>query len=138
MKKLLFDPGRGGAARDLGLLLLRVGLAGSLVYAHGWGKLMRLLDGSMRFADPIGLGPGPSLGLAVFAEFLCALLVLLGLAGRLATVPVVILFVVAYFVVHGGDPFGEKEKALLFLVGFLALLFTGPGRFSIDGLLRKR
>ena len=50
--KKFFDPGRDGMARDVGLLLLRVGLSFSLVYAHGYGKLMRLLEGNFQFADP--------------------------------------------------------------------------------------
>ena len=136
--KKYFDPGHDGMARDLGLLVLRVGLGFSLAYAHGWGKFMRVLDGNMQFADPIGLGPGLSLVLAAFAEFVCAILVAVGLFGRVATVPIIILFAVAFFVVHGDDPFGDKEKAFLFLIGYVALLLTGPGRMSLDQKLRRR
>ena len=39
---------------------------------------------------------------------------------------------VAFFIVHGADDFAVREKALLYLGGFLALFFTGPGRHSID------
>lgn len=136
--KKFFDPGHDGAARDLGLLLLRLSLGFSLVYAHGYGKLMRLVDGNLKFADPIGLGPGLSLGLAAFAEFFCAILVAIGLLTRVATVPLLIMFTVAFFVVHGDDPFGDKEKPFLFLAGYLVILFTGPGRMSLDQKFRRR
>lgn len=136
--KKYFDPGRDGMARDLGLLLLRASLGFSLVYAHGWGKFMRLVEGNMKFADPVGLGQGLSLGLAVFAEFFCAILVAIGLLTRLSTVPVIILFSVAFFVVHGDDPFGDKEKAFLFLAGYVVILLTGPGRMSLDQKLRRK
>ncbi len=136
--KKFFDPGHDGAARDLGLLLLRLSLGFSLVYAHGYGKLMRLVDGNLKFADPIGLGPGFSLGLTVFAEFFCAILVAIGLLTRVATVPLLIMFTVAFFVVHGDDPFGDKEKPFLFLAGYLVILFTGPGRMSLDQKFRRR
>jgi putative oxidoreductase len=93
--------------------------------------------------------------LVVLAEFFCALLVMLGCATRLAAVPVVASMAVAAFVAHAGDPWssetavkaffaGEsktwssKEPALLFLIPFLALVFTGAGRFSIDALIWRR
>ncbi len=133
-----FDPGTDGMARDLGLLILRVSLGFSLIYAHGFGKLERLLSGNMQFADPIGLGPGFSLILAVFAEFVCAVLVALGLVTRAATLPLIIFFLVAFFIVHGGDAFGDREKSFLFLMGYLTILLTGPGRMSLDEKLRKK
>lgn len=129
---------------SVGLLILRLGVGGHMV-GHGWGKLQMLLGGEAeKFGDPIGLGETPSLVLIVGAEFVCALLVVLGLATRWAAVPVVVGMAVAAFVVHGGDPWmmagtgGSKEPALLFLIPFLALVFTGGGRFSLDHLLRQR
>jgi putative oxidoreductase len=41
---------------------------------------------------------------------------------------------VAAFVIHGSDPFSGKELALMYLVPFLTLVFTGAGRFSLDQL----
>lgn len=136
--KRFFDPGRDGMGRDVGLLVLRVGLAYGLAYGHGYGKLLRLLGGEGGFPDPIGLGSGLSHALAVLAEFVCPLLVAVGFMTRLATVPTIILFVVAFFVVHGGDPFLDKEKAFLYLIGYLVVLLTGPGRMSLDQKLRRR
>ena len=136
--KRLFDPGKDGGARDLGLLILRVGVSFSLVYAHGHGKFMRLLAGNTQFPDPLGVGSGLSLGLASFAEFICALAVIVGFMTRWATVPIIIVFVVAYFMIHGDDPFGEKEKAFLFLVAYVGIFLTGSGRFSLDNYLGKK
>lgn len=142
-------------ATSTGLLILRLGVGGFMA-SHGWGKVQMLLGGqSAQFGDPIGLGAGLSLTLAVLAEFVCAVLVMLGLATRFAAVPVVFTMLVAAFVAHGGDPWtmGEgarlfmtgqskswasKEPALLFLIPFLALVFTGPGRFSLDALIGPR
>jgi putative oxidoreductase len=39
---------------------------------------------------------------------------------------------VAAFVAHDGDPFKQKELALLYLVVSVALIFTGPGKYAID------
>jgi putative oxidoreductase len=39
---------------------------------------------------------------------------------------------VAAFIAHAADPFGTKEKPLLFLVIFIVLLLTGGGKYSLD------
>lgn len=123
---------------NLGLLLLRLS-AGGFMLTHGYPKLQRLLAGEMRFGDPLSLGPEVSLVLAVFAEFFCAILVMLGLGTRLATIPLIVTMAVAAFIAHGADPFGRKEMALLYLVSFVVLLLTGGGKFSLDNFVgRKR
>lgn len=138
LKRRLFDPGKPGALRDLGLLVLRLGFGWALIYGHGWGKLLRLLDGQTRFADPLGIGAPATLVLAVLAEVVCAGAVILGITSRWATLPLIATFAVAFFVHHAADPFGDKELAYAYLVTFVGLMLTGPGRYSVDGLLRRR
>lgn len=122
---------------DWGLLFLRVG-AGLLMAVHGWGKLQMLLSGNVQFADPIGIGEMPSLILAVFAELVCALLVVIGFKVRWASIPVAITMLVAAFIVHGTDPWQKKELAVVYAVIFIALVLTGGGRYSVDGNLARR
>lgn len=142
-------------ALSIGLLIMRLGFGGYLL-THGVGKLEMLMNGQFeQFGDPIGLGNQLSLILVTFAEFLCAILVMIGLATRFASIPVVITMAVAAFVVHGSDPWtmteaanlfmsgqseswASKEPALLFLVPFLGFIFTGAGRFSLDEMIRRR
>jgi putative oxidoreductase len=110
-----------------------------LLMTHGWAKVMQIVDGQAgQWADPIGLGPHASLWLSAFAEFLCALLVVLGVKTRWFAVPIVVNMAVAVLIAHADDPFGRKELALLYLVVFLALAFTGGGGWSFDGWLGKR
>lgn len=122
---------------DIGLLVLRVG-AGVLLMGHGWGKVHNLFSGSPSFSDPLGIGEVPSLALAAFAEFLCALAVVLGLKVRWAAVPPLAVMLVAALVHHAGDDFGHKELPLLFATAFLALVVLGGGRYGLDGLLPRR
>jgi putative oxidoreductase len=117
---------------NLGLAILRIGGAG-LLLTHGIPKLQRLFaEGPIEFSDPIGIGAIPSLFLVVFAEFLCAILVLIGFKTRWASIPILINMLVAALIQHAGDPFGSKEKSLLFLVIFVTILFLGPGAYSVD------
>lgn len=117
---------------------MRLGFAGTLALSHGYGKLTNLLQGATRFPDPLGVGPVVSLAMVTFAELVCALALTVGLASRLAAVPLVFNFAVALFVVHAGDPMEKRELALLYLVAFATLLLAGPGRLSLDEWLRRR
>ena len=85
---------------SLGLLLLRVGAGGLIAYAHGWDKLSHFSEKAANFGDPLHIGPRLSLGLVTFAEFFCAIAIILGLATRFAAVPLVIAMGVAAFLVH--------------------------------------
>lgn len=120
---------------DVGLLVLR--LSAVLIMVHGWGKLMKLINGDFAFGDPIGIGPLPSLVLATFAEFFCSLAVLVGFKTRWAAIPPLITMLVAAFIVHASDPWGTKELAVVYAVIFLALCFTGGGVYSVDAKLGK-
>jgi putative oxidoreductase len=128
---------------SLGLLILRAGFGGYMMM-HGWGKLQMMIDGDFeKFADPIGLGSSLSLVLITMAEFFCAFLVLVGFATRVTAAPIVVAMAVAAFVVHRDDPWMmgaavSKQPALMFMTAFLALMFTGGGRFSVDGQVWRR
>jgi putative oxidoreductase len=122
---------------DLAALAIRIG-AGGMMLTHGIPKIGRFLaEGPIRFADPFGLGPEISLGLAIFAEVACAILVLVGFKTRLATLPLIITMLVAAFYAHADDPFGKKEPALLFLTLFLSVLLMGPGKYAIDSIKKR-
>ena len=122
---------------DVGLLLLRVWFGGAFALAHGLPKAQKRLAGNFEFADPLGLGAGVSLALAVFGELVCGLLIAAGLYTRLAAVPAVFTMAVAAFVTHWADAFGKKELALLYGVAFLAIALCGPGRYSVDAAMGR-
>lgn len=133
-------------AASLGLLVLRLGMGGYMAAAHGWGKAQMVMAGKYdQFADPLELGNKMSLIGAAMAEFVCSVLVVLGLFTRVAAVPLVFTMGVAAFIVHRNDPWAgpppSKEPALMYLAAFLTLILTGPGRFSLDAAIwgrRKR
>jgi putative oxidoreductase len=120
------------------LLLLRVVFGGSMIIGHGWPKLLKLMaGGEIKFMNFMGLGPDISLALVVFSEGLCALLLVLGLFTRWATIPLIFTMLVAILKANWGAPFVEWEKALLFLSVYVCLFITGAGRYSIDYSMQK-
>jgi putative oxidoreductase len=126
-----------GPALDGGLLFFRVAL-GAMMLIHGWPKLANFSERAAEFSDPLGVGNTTSLALAVFGEVFCSVLLILGAGTRLAAIPFSITMAVAAFIVHAGDEWSTREKAVFYLVGGLVLLLTGAGRFSVDGLLLAR
>lgn len=138
MLQKLFSPTSWSAnATDWASLILRLTL-GLLMLSHGIPKLMKLINGTIEFGDPIGIGIPASLALTVFAEFLCSFLIVVGLWTRLALIPLIITMVVAVFIVHINDDLGTMELGLMYLLSYCALFLLGSGKYSIDAILKKK
>ncbi|TFG76860.1 MAG: DoxX family protein [Flavobacteriales bacterium] len=118
--------------KNLGLAILRIAPA-AMMLTHGIPKFQKLIGGlPIQFGDPLGIGPAPSLFLATIAELVCPIFVIIGYRTRWFAVPTALTMLVAGFIVHANDPFAGKEKAFLFLAFFVAIIFLGPGKYSID------
>ncbi|WP_424493595.1 DoxX family protein [Salinimicrobium sp. GXAS 041] len=123
---------------DFGLLFFRIAIS-SLMLTHGIPKLIRFFGSEeIRFANPIGLGETSSFALTVFAEFLCSVLIIIGLGTRLAAIALIITMAVAALIVHMPDGFARQELPLLYLAGYILLLFTGSGKYSLDHYFLRR
>ncbi|HAS18992.1 MAG TPA: DoxX family protein [Flavobacteriaceae bacterium] len=118
------------ASINFGLLLLRVGFSVGLM-THGYGKFMKVIQGNFEFGDPIGIGPTFSLILASIGEFIAPILILIGWKTRIASLFPIITMLVAFAIAHDGDPFSTKEKSFVYLIAFLTLYFTGPGKYAL-------
>lgn len=128
---------RLGKYKDLGLLIIRVGLGILFIY-HG---LPKLIGGPVRW-ERLGTAAG-SVGihfLPVFWGLMCALtetlggvFVLVGLAFRPVCILLVInLIVAALFTYHVSGSFGDATHAIEDAVVFAGLVFVGPGKYSVD------
>ena len=136
MKKLLsikYSP----AAFNFSMLVLRLFFGLLLIAKHGYPKMVQFSTMQDTFYNFLGLGPRTSLVLCIFAEGLCALFVVLGLFTRLAAIPLIIMMTVAIFGAGSAKPLIESELAILYLGAFLAILFCGPGKISVDGMINK-
>ena len=121
---------------SIATLVLRLGL-GSLMIPHGYDKLQHFTERSQTFTNPFHLGSTVSLVLVIFAEFFCSCLLVLGLFTRLACIPLIITTCVIVFYSNHGAVFGKGELGAVYLIGYLALLFLGPGNVSMDRLIGK-
>jgi putative oxidoreductase len=135
MKRLL-STACSETAFNIAVLILRVTFGSLLLINHGIDKLKHFAEKQNSFPDPFHVGHTPSLMLVLFAEVFCAVFVILGLFTRIMTIPVVITFLVAVFMIHKGFR-GDNEVAVLYLAGFFSVLLMGPGKYSIDGAMGK-
>ncbi len=118
------------------LLLLAVRIIfGILLMNHGIQKWSNFQEMSAVFPDPLGIGSPLSLGLAIFGELVCSMAFIIGFLYRLAMIPMIFTMGVAFFVIHGNDPFSLKELAFVYLVIFILMYIAGPGKFSLDRLI---
>lgn len=139
IKNFLFKNCKNG--NDIGLLIFRLTLGFVLLYGHGFGKLSVILSGrEIQFMDPVGVGANLSFYMAAFAEGICAILLILGLFSRFAslvlTVNFIVIFIFHAFIIKDG--FVILELRFLYLLPFIALTFTGAGRFSLDNYFFKK
>jgi len=127
-------------SKDIGLLILRLVFGFVLIYGHGFEKLITIFNGDeIQFANPIGIGATLSFYLAAFAEGICTILLILGLFERFAALVLSINFIVILYL-HAfvfGDGFTILEPRFFYLFSFIALFFTGPGRFSLDYVIPR-
>jgi putative oxidoreductase len=133
--------GRLTESQWLPALLVRL-FVGYFFFETGWAKIGILDVMAERFT---GWGipfPAFSAALSGYTELVGGALLVVGLATRLAAIPLFVNMVVAILVVNikrvsGLDEFVELSEPLYALV-FLWLLFAGPGRVSLDHLLWRR
>ncbi len=126
--------------KDLPLLFMR------LVLAYGfWGPAMMKwnnMSAIVDWFDSMGI-PFPTVNayLSATTEVAGSILLLLGFATRIISIPLMIVMLVAIFSVHLTNGFEAGNNGFEIPLYYLIMLFTlmvyGPGRFSLEGLLRR-
>lgn len=115
------------------ILALRI-FFGVLFFVHGLDKMINFSALSETFPSVLGFGSYMSLMLSVFCEFCCSLFLIAGLLERIILLPMIISMGVAFFYIHDAM-MPEGELSLIYLVIFIILLVTGPGRYSLDYMI---
>src|SRR5690606_33568072 len=135
MRKMLSTRYSAGAF-NTALLFMRI-VFGALMMNHGYGKLIAFSKTASNMPNLFGLSGTIIAALVIFAEFFCALFVLLGLFTRYACIPIIITMWNALFVAHNGAFFGKGEMAALYLAAYFSIMLVGPGKISIDSMIGK-
>jgi putative oxidoreductase len=125
---------------DVGLLLIRLVLAGVFIY-HGSDKLFNWsgqggIAGFTQFLTGLKVPmPGVAAWVSAVTEFAGGILVGVGLAARLAAVPMALNMAVAVITVHWAHGFSNMKQGyeypLTLGVVLAGLALTGPGRLAL-------
>ncbi len=126
------------------LLILRLYFGWGFISA-GLGKLLNVETHTGFFRD-WGI-PLPMLNvyLAGTTETVCGFLLMIGLASRVITIPLIGTMIVAYLTAHteqfyalwGNTPLFFKAPPFPYLFTCLVVLLFGPGRLSVDGVIKS-
>ena len=118
---------------------MRVVLGATLFFKHGLEKATHFSQMSSHFPNPLHIGSHASLIFALLSDAICSLLAVLGLGTRFAAFIIVVNMSVAlYFVHHMALRQEHGEMMMVYIAGFIALIFAGGGRFSLDWKLWGR
>lgn len=128
--------------RDLGILIIRVGMGLGFLYFHGWSKLTAGVEGWTRMGgsmERLGITFGePFWGFMIaFAESIGALMIAVGFL----VAPMSLLLAIGMFVAwtgHIASGQGTPAHAFKNMMVFIGLVFVGGGRYSIDAWLASR
>ncbi|MGH8750721.1 MAG: HvfX family Cu-binding RiPP maturation protein [Burkholderiales bacterium] len=136
-------------ANKIGEFLPQLGLRLLLAYEF-WESGVEKFRGENWFADiqdkfpfPFNLVPVDiSWQLSTWSELLGAIALVIGLGTRFFSVSLVILTLVAWASVHAGHGYNVCQNGyklpLIYLLMFLPLVFSGPGKLSVDHWLWPR
>jgi putative oxidoreductase len=126
--------------RDLGLLILRVGIGISFMF-HGLPKLLAGPELWAQLGGALGLMGvhfAPTfMGLvASLSEFIGGFLLVIGLFVRPASFFMLNTLIVATIMhLKLGDSFDKYSHALELAIVFLSLIIIGAGKYSLDNLI---
>lgn len=130
------------------LLILRLAM-GVVMFPHGAQKMLGWFGGpgfagTMHFFTGMAHIPSFLALLAILAEFLGSIFLIVGALTRLAAAAITTNMVVAVFLVHihngffmnwSGQQKGEGVEYFIYAIAVgVTLIVTGAGRFSIDAL----
>lgn len=131
------DVSRFSAGPDIGKLILRLAIGGMMLL-HGIAKARGGIDGIKGMMASKGLPEILAMG-AYVGEILAPILLIVGFATRPAAAVLAFNMVVAIALAHSGEIFQLSahggwaiELPMLFMLGSLALVFLGSGRFSLS------
>jgi putative oxidoreductase len=118
---------------DIGLLALRIFIGLRIIIGASdniisWERMMEFSEFLKVNNFPV---PTFCAVLSVYAQFICAILIVIGYKTRFAAAVLVFNFIVAIVMVHLSHSIERMTPALAMLFISIALLFTGSGKYSL-------
>ncbi|TRZ43559.1 DoxX family protein [Robertkochia solimangrovi] len=109
-----------------------------LMIVHGFKKIGLGITTTEIVPNPYHLPESLNQGFAILANLLFPIMVIFGFLTRLAVIPILMVTISGYFAVHWHDSLLVKDVPFMYSTAFLFILFSGPGRISVDHYLFKK
>lgn len=123
--------------QDFGILIIRLMLGGLMLF-HGIEKLKMGIAGIELMLDNLALPAFLSYGVYI-GEIIVPILLILGIRTRMAALILAFNMIIALVLAHSNDVFSVSqhggwaiELQALYLLGSIALYFTGGGKLSLS------
>jgi putative oxidoreductase len=108
-------------------------IAGLMFMCHGLDKIFGTFSGKVV--------PGPLMQIGGWLEIVCGALIAIGLLTRIAAFIASGEMAAAFFMMHAKTSFlpivNHGELAVVYCWLFLFMFLYGPGRFSIDAMMKR-
>jgi putative oxidoreductase len=122
-------------AVDIGLLFLRVSASVLVLIVHGLPKIAHYRREASVIEDPFHLGKKLTIAFAIFAEVICPVLIIFGIATRLSALPVIVVTAIALLRVHPEWTIDQAQFAWMLLILFGTIVIAGPGQYALSSWL---
>lgn len=122
---------------DLSLLMFRISLSSELMEVHGLKKLGVGVAAVDQVPNPLHLPEAFNIIFADAANLVFPVFVIFGLFTRLAVLPILVVTLTGYFVLHWNDTLLIKDNPYMYSFCYLFILVVGAGKYSLDSFFRK-
>lgn len=123
---------------EYGFLFPRLAFGFHLLY-YSWSSVTSFdASGDANWLASMGV-PFPTLSAWAYllTEFLGGIALIIGYKVRIFSIPLIVTFLVAYFMVHINDPYSDAYPALQMLAMSFFFLLSGSGKPSVDDWIKK-
>ncbi|RIV41945.1 DoxX family protein [Flagellimonas pelagia] len=124
-----------GKVVHIALLALRTLASLELIVVHGFKKIGIGVAIPEKVPNPLGLPEQLNEFLAIASNLGFPILIIFGFLTRLATVPVLVVTLTGYWVVHAHDPLLVKDVPFMYSLVYLFIFVVGPGKYALDTVL---
>lgn len=132
LKNKIFSPWYDRLTSNITLLAFRVLVSVSMINTHGMKKLLDFEGTVKHIPDPMGVGGEISAVIAIIANIIAPVFIILGLGTRLAVLPILSVTLTGFLIVHGNDPWAVRDVPLMYSLAYLLIFFMGAGKYSLD------
>lgn len=125
----------GSVSANYIIFIFRLLVSLELIVVHGFKKLGIGTDVAEIVPNPFNLPYLLNEFLAIFANLICPIFIIIGLGTRFASIPILVVTLTGYFVIHSEGSLAENDIPFMYSMSFLLIAFTGGGRYSLDNII---